>query len=217
MIVLGLSGYQRVGKDTVADILVRDYGFEKRSFAAPVKEMLRKLDPVLGLREGVNPDGGFGTHPVRLSDFDGYSEDLLKDGPYGAEYRRLLQLLATDCVRAIDDDFWINVARNSLTDEHGKYVFTDVRFPNESQMIYDIDWHTTKSVGNYDRKDVADVWQVTRPTVGLPEGSHISEQWAGRMGETVEIINNSSLKTLKDTVDIAMNFLMAPVRWMEGV
>lgn len=201
MIVVGLSGYARVGKDTVADILVRDYGFEKRSFAAPIKEMLRRLDPVLG----TTPFGGVTVH---LSQLDGYTEDEIKEGHYGPEYRRLLQQLGTDCVRAYDDDFWIKVARHSMTNPDGKYVFTDVRFPNEANMI--------RGIGNF-RGDTTDVWQVTRPNIGLPEGSHISEQWAGRMGEVVEIINNSDLKTLKDTVDIAMNFLEMPVRYMEGI
>lgn len=211
MIVIGLSGYARVGKDTVADILVSGYGFEKRSFAAPLKEMLRKLDPMLGSSYRRVGEDGYSSALMgewRLSDLleEGLSEDEIK-AQY-PEYRRLLQVLGTDCVRAIDDDFWIKVARHSMTDPNGKYVFTDVHFPNEANMIY--------GIGNF-KGDTTDVWQVTRPTVGLPEGSHISEQWAGRMGETVEIINNSDLKTLKDTVDIAMNFLAVPVRWMEGI
>ena len=73
----------------------------------------------------------------------------------------------------------------------------------------------TRVVGRKD--DTTDVWLVTRPGVELAPGAHVSEQHAGHMGETVEICNDGSLDTLKETVDTAMKFLAAPRRWIEGV
>ena len=43
--IIGLSGYAQVGKDTVANYLVEKYGFVKVSFADPIREALYKLDP----------------------------------------------------------------------------------------------------------------------------------------------------------------------------
>jgi hypothetical protein len=37
--VIGISGYARSGKDEVANILCRDYGYHQRSFGDPVKEV----------------------------------------------------------------------------------------------------------------------------------------------------------------------------------
>lgn len=37
--ILGLSAKARMGKDTVADLLVKHYGFTKYSFARPIKEV----------------------------------------------------------------------------------------------------------------------------------------------------------------------------------
>jgi hypothetical protein len=212
MMVVGLTGLATVGKSAVADILVRDYGFEKRSFAAPLKEMLRTLDPILG------DDACVGIE--RLSDYAGLPEGEIKNGINGDEYRRLLQVLGTDCIRSIDDDFWINAARKTLTDPDGRYVFDDCRFPNEAQMIFSLVEYFPQTSPELERtpwSDIADVWHVTRPGVELGPDAHISEQHAGHMGETVTIINNGSLELLKETVDVAWNFFAAPRRWMEGM
>jgi hypothetical protein len=38
--IIGLTGYAGVGKDTVADLLVREHGYVKLSLADPIKELL---------------------------------------------------------------------------------------------------------------------------------------------------------------------------------
>ena len=37
--IIGILGNKRVGKDTVADYLVKNYGFIKYNFADPIKEI----------------------------------------------------------------------------------------------------------------------------------------------------------------------------------
>ena len=49
--IIGLSGYAQVGKDTVANYLVENYGFVKVSFADPIREALYKLDPKIRIDE----------------------------------------------------------------------------------------------------------------------------------------------------------------------
>ena len=38
--IVGVSGLKRSGKDTVAELLVKEYGFERYSFADPIKEAM---------------------------------------------------------------------------------------------------------------------------------------------------------------------------------
>ena len=45
--IIGLTGYARSGKDTVASILVEDYGFTRVAFADPIRDLLLKINPIL--------------------------------------------------------------------------------------------------------------------------------------------------------------------------
>lgn len=56
--------------------------------------------------------------------------DGLKD-PSG---RKLLQEVGC-ALRHYKQDFWVDIARNSTPPEFGPFVWTDVRFPNEAEMI----------------------------------------------------------------------------------
>ena len=98
MKLIGLTGFAGSGKSTVAQYLVEQHGFTRLSFAAPLKKMLRTLDPQIM--------AGNGAAVRRLSDlWDAYEgkEQEVKNSAYGHEYRRLLQVLGTDCIRAVDE------------------------------------------------------------------------------------------------------------------
>jgi hypothetical protein len=112
MHVVGLTGYAESGKSTTAQYLVEQHGFTRLSFAAPLKKMLRTLDPLLGEH--------------RLSALFGHygDENAIKSSPWGNEYRRLLQVY-----------FWVLAAGRQMTDPEGRYVFDDARFPNEADFI----------------------------------------------------------------------------------
>jgi hypothetical protein len=45
--IIGLSGYARSGKDTVAELLVLNYGFKRMAFADGIRESLIALNPIL--------------------------------------------------------------------------------------------------------------------------------------------------------------------------
>lgn len=130
--IIGLSGYARSGKDTVAELLVLNYGFKRMAFADGIREALLALNPILH-------DGH------RLNEVVGmYGWEVAKSKD---EVRRLLQVLGTEVGRKlINEDVWVWLLFNKInTDE--RIVIPDVRFPNEAKMI---------------EQQGGDVWRINR-------------------------------------------------------
>lgn len=127
MQILGLSGYARSGKDTVADVLVSQ-GWQRISFADKLRDFLYALDPIVEI--GVNGEY------IRLREvIDHFGWDGYKDTPYVTEIRPLLQRLGTEAGRTVLwDSIWIDAAFAGL-DNDGKYVIADARFPNEAEAV----------------------------------------------------------------------------------
>lgn len=203
MIIIGLTGYSGSGKDAVADILVEEYGFTKMSFAAPLKAMLRRLDPIIGHDLYAGCCAECSDQPevteVRLSDAlkFGFDDDSLKYSPWAEEVRDLWQRLATDCIREEDEDFFVSLAELQIEISPAeRIVFTDVRFENEAEMIYaqeSENIHTS-------------LWKIHRP--GVTAGDHVSEQMAGLLGEQVTIINDGEIGDLEEPVALAMDLVL---------
>lgn len=118
MIVLGIAGRARSGKDTVAKYLYDIHGFQKVAFADPIRDMLQ-----VGL--------GIETHYC--------TEDKETDIPgIGASYRKLMQTLGTEWGRVrINPDLWIHRLERSLAyaDPNERIVVSDVRFDNEAEWV----------------------------------------------------------------------------------
>ena len=121
---IGMSGYARSGKDTVADILHEEYGFGRVTLAAPLKEMVYTLNPWV--------DIDFDCH-VRYQDF---VDDLgLHEAKNHPEVRRLLQVYGTDVMRRqFGEDVWVDLAYSGK-DPADHWVVTDCRFKNEANGI----------------------------------------------------------------------------------
>jgi hypothetical protein len=214
MIVVGLSGYARSGKDTVADILVRDYGFTKMAFADPIKTMVRDLDPIVGhhQEEACCADCEPEIEDIRLSDLYSYGltdDEIKRDFRFGGEVRRLWQYFGTEVMRSRDDDFWIKQAEDRLFEgTSDRVVFTDVRFENEAEFIYDqrepIWWGPT--VRFIDNPNSSSLWRIARP--GVVATDHVSEQMIGLLGEEVTILNNDTIADLEEPVALAMDMLL---------
>ena len=118
--IIGLSGYARSGKDTVAELLVLNYGFKRLAFADGIREALLALNPILF----------DGTRLNELVSMYGWEIAKGKD-----EVRRLLQVMGTEVGRKlINEDVWVWLLFNKVnTDE--RIIIPDVRFPNEARMI----------------------------------------------------------------------------------
>lgn len=149
--LIGLVGKKRVGKDTFAERLIAEHGFQKVSFSAPVKEAALAVDPIVDTWvTGSVYDPS--THRQRLSTLVTHGGwERAKENP---EVRRFLQRLGTDAIRAIDPDFWVRTgmekaqmhrtgepmfengyASASTGREAYPVVITDVRFANEARAI----------------------------------------------------------------------------------
>ena len=115
--LIGLSGYAQSGKDSVAEVLVRDFGFTRIAFADKIKELLYEIDD-----------------NVRFI-VDTMGWDKAKQNPV---IRRKLQDLGMNARKVFDDDFWIRQAIKGIGLQT-RVVITDVRFPNEMQAVWEMD------------------------------------------------------------------------------
>lgn len=182
--VLGLSGYARSGKDTIADHLVENYGFEKVSLGQFVYDTLLKLDPIVNCK--VRRDWGDGVRTIRLHEAGSYEE--AKEIP---EVRDLLQRFGTEVGRdSFGPDVWVDMAGQYMEDKGGNFVVPNIRFPNEMEMVSSFGGQT---------------WRVVRPDYG-PVNAHGSETALDHHNFLVTIRNETSIADLKDKVDRLVHY-----------
>jgi hypothetical protein len=230
MLVIALSGLAGAGKDTVADILVRDHGFTKMAFATPLKEMLLDLNPIVGIYEP-DCDCSCGdcceTEPVYLMDlYESYdmSDEDIKDSSCGPEVRRLWERFGTDVMRKRWPDFWVEQTTNAIfASGKDRIVLSDCRFPNAADRVYDLslpDWDEDTQA--YVESEInSSVWNVVRP--GLDRGEHEAESYSGALNEEITIHNDGSLEGLAENVGIGLGFVttgevkdMAGLAWAKA-
>lgn len=174
-LVIGLTGLADSGAHVLADYLVKERGFTRLSFAGPLKDMLRTLDPVVQESVGFTPESNYSGKTVHLSDLAHLSEDSLKASKYGAEYRRLLGVLEAECLQAVDPEFWTKAALAQVTSE-GNYVFDDVTSSRQASAIKDLPQGM--------------LWCI-QPE-GSVHGEHGGEAWAGTLCENRHVSNNGT-------------------------
>lgn len=167
--LIGLSGYARSGKDTIADALVVTHGYTKTSFADPMREALLRLNPTIDMDGYRLPL----RDAVRLAGWD-----ALKS--MSGELRPLLQRMGTDVGRdMLGQDIWVEYAMSRLAPGQ-RTIFADVRFPNEADAI---------------KLHGGQVWRVERPGVE-PANDHISEHALDDYDFDQVIVNDVTLANL---------------------
>lgn len=176
--IIGVSGYARSGKDTVADHLVDQYNFSRVSFAAPMKKAMYILNPIVSS----DSIGNF-----RYKDLvDVYGLDKAKENT--PEIRRLLQIFGTEVGRSMfGENFWVDLALKNAGSEN--IVVTDVRFKNEADRI--------KSMGGQ-------IWRVNRTSV-KPVTGHISEIDLDDYNFDYVMQNDYSIEKMYKKIDEYMN------------
>lgn len=173
--LVGLSGYAQSGKDTVAGILQRKYGYRRVAFADPLKELALKLDP--------HPPEG---HAPLSYLVKRYGWEHAKTYPW---IRKFLQDLGVGARDVLGSDIWVrraflDIDQEMILDWDTSIVITDVRFNNEIAAI--------KERGGR-------IVQVCRDGVG-PVNGHISEaEWTNALFHAT-IHNNGSLDELEESV-----------------
>lgn len=134
--LIGLTGVARSGKDTTADYLVRERGFVKHSFAAPIREFVARI---LGMT---------------LAELETAKEQPIQWLP-GQTPRRLMQTIGTEWGRdSVDPDLWVKSCFERVRRDMAagrSVVICDVRFDNEARAL--------KKLGGQ-------VWRVTRSGAG---------------------------------------------------
>jgi len=171
--IIGLSGYARSGKDTVAGMLMGLHGYERVAFADKIRELLYEMDPLV-MHNYMD---------FRLQDvIDSKGWEIAKtEFP---EVRRLLQDLGVGARKLFGDTFWVDQVVGQFGHSWWGYdtnvVITDVRFTNEAQAI--------KGKGGQ-------IWRINRPgTEAIND--HVSEHDLDGWDFDVVIENNSDMPAL---------------------
>ena len=173
--LIGIAGFAGAGKDTVADLMVAHYGFDKIAFADTMRRMIEAIDPVVGYSP--LEDGDF--EVIRYNDaieFVGYNDAKVMY----PEIRQFLQRLGTEAGREVfGDNIWADMAMKRAATMK-RVVIADTRFRNEAEAI--------KANGGI-------VIRVTRPGVDATNG-HVSEHDLDGWRYDAHIHNNGTLSDL---------------------
>ena len=177
--IIGLSGYAQSGKDTVANILVNQYGYQRVAFADKIREFLYKTNPDLIY------NAGWGEASVPLkSIIDMYGWDKAKQSE---NIRTLLQNVGVAARNVFGDDFWIKQALAPAM-KYKNIVVTDVRFENEANIIKHFD---------------GQIWRVKRLGV-TAVNAHVSETEMDNYKVDQIFVNNGTIEDLSATVKARM-------------
>lgn len=179
--IIGIAGYARSGKDTIADILVERHDFTKIAFADKLREGLYWLNPMVSTGEQMIKD--YDPRNVRVRwVIDRYSWDNYKETPWGEEIRELLQRLGTEVGRnLLGENIWVEALDWHAADN---IVIPDMRFPNEIKAVESRRGFT---------------WRVRRPGVG-PANAHSSETALDHWPVNIDITNDGSIEELAAAV-----------------
>lgn len=183
--IIGLSGYAQTGKDTIAQHLVRTYGFKRIAFADPLREALYRLDPVISDIAELP-----GVHLSSAVDNLGW--ELVKQTSLQA--RELLQRMGTEVGRSMfGTDFWVQQAwKQNNVNSDSQVVFTDVRFPNEFAQI---------------KSYYGKVFRVVKDGVSAVN-AHNSETALDNFPFDGVILNNGSIEDLNVQIDEMMKGML---------
>ncbi len=200
---LYMTGLARCGKDSLAEIIAKQLGFETYALAQPIKdimcalfmwgdehrdgsykevEMLYRITPD-SLQEAAEVYKSYG-----LDEYEAFHDcwEKLID-IFGAQQResyvcmisprQAFQWYGTEWGRALDDEIWLKIAPTE------NVIITDVRFDNEAQFFKDRGFSGIKVVRPYFEKIVS--------------SGHDSEKGVDPLLFEATVMNDKDLKELK--------------------
>lgn len=178
--LIGLAGFAQVGKTSIADVLYQDRGFREVSFAAPLKELLALIDPLVFYKDG--------SGLVRYSSV--LEHQTLEWAKKHTDARDYLIRLGDGARRTLGQTVWVDAAMarvDRLMEKRTPVIVADVRYPNEADAIL---------------RRGGEVWLVQREGV---EPAHPTEAESvaalvHRPGVNRVIHNDGNLHELRDQV-----------------
>jgi hypothetical protein len=196
--IVGILGLIGSGKNTVAQILVDDYGFEKVSFASSLKDAVAAI---FGWPRHLL-EGDTDQSRVWREQPDAYWSRVMQ---HEVTPRWVLQHIGTDVMRNhFHKDIWVHSLIKRLEDPNKNFVISDVRFLNEVDVIHD---------------QKGQIWEIQRPPLPTWYSEHFdnqddlrrhmtlhhpeihSSEWDWRLAKRNCIIRNTgTLQDLKDKV-----------------
>jgi hypothetical protein len=188
--IIGLSGYAKSGKDTVAEIIreIQSEKWEIKKFSGKLKQIASIL---LGMPEHLFENQDFKSEMLGEEWWKNYG-----DFYHQTTVRDFLQLLGTDAIRnGLHSNAWVNALmadyKPAKMDQYNpsNWIVTDVRFPNEAEAIKD-------------RGGI--IIRIDRPGVE-PVNAHPSEVALDKWDFDYKIANVSDLVSLKQTVEVLLN------------
>ena len=177
-IIIGVMGFARSGKGTVADALVERHGFVRMKFADGLKNMMRGL----GLSE---------------REIEGDLKELPCALLGGQTPRHAMITLGTEWGRdMICQDLWPLIAEKKMAElsdwSVSRLVFDDCRYLNEVAML---------------RRHGGLIWRVHRPGTG-PIRNHPSELEQLEVVPDLNLVNNGTIEDLKESVSTVFSELL---------
>lgn len=206
--IIGLTGHQFAGKDTVADLLCAHAGFVKMAFADALRgELSGQFSVPLDLftdratKEKAHRALAFnyGTKEFIAYAYLGHSTAGKVDRVTFDAWlmqprspRELMQAWGTEYRRQQDPNYWVKqlasrVAYSAAELGMTRFVLSDIRFPNEAGMLRD-------------RKGA--LWQVKRSgcVVDLKPQQHVSEVDGTAFGPDLVLRNDHDIRHLQGLV-----------------
>lgn len=128
--LIGISGFEGSGKNTVADILTKKYQFKQESFAGKLKDILSVLFGWdRAMLEGLTAESR-----KQRFEVDTWWADRLEIPDLTPKV--MLKTIGTDVFRnCFHNEIWVSSLERQLIASTGNIVVTDVRFANEAEAI----------------------------------------------------------------------------------
>ena len=183
--IIGIIGNKRSGKDTIADILVREYGFSKYAFADPIKEICETIffwdyERMTGpLKETIDPQ--WGISPRQAMQRIGTELFQIQLG----KFLPLFDEVNGRLIWARRFKYWYE----NINDNQN-VVVSDVRFKHEVSLLNKLDSTLIK---------------VNRPSIQTITDSHSSESAVNELPYNYLLENNKGLGDLAIKVHNLMN------------
>lgn len=116
--VIGLGHYKRAGKDSVAEVLVREHGYVRLAFADKLRQFVYETQPDVRLLVDIH-----GWEQAKTA-YPNVRDALIDTGNAAR--------------RVLGADVWIIAVQHEMAYTDKRYVISDLRYPNEVAWVQEL-------------------------------------------------------------------------------